>query len=129
MAQFRCSASGIARPRTSRIHTDIPSEGSPAGPRVQGVWPPIYTKDGRPLQRSGRQHIQRKRHACPETQRAQSVRPGREVCGDARTRPACLSLNRRSEHGPPFARQSRAGSVTAREARSALWGDEPPVPD
>jgi hypothetical protein len=89
----------------------------------------LYTKDGRPLRRSGDNlfsgsgtHVARVR--------------GDKAYGPAGSYVGTIVGDRliyRSTHsasiGTAFAQSSRAGSASASRAGTALWGNEPPISD
>lgn len=89
----------------------------------------LYTKDGKPLQVSGRTVYSRSGRVVGRIKRDRVYgTDGRYVgtiVGDR--------LVYRSTHsatiGSPFAAANRAGSGRANRAGSGIWGDEPDIPD
>lgn len=89
----------------------------------------LYTKDGRPLQVSG------------ETVYSRSGQPVGRIRGskvfDTDDRYVGTIVGDRLVYrstdsasiGSPFAAANRAGSARANRAGSAIWGDEPDIPD
>lgn len=89
----------------------------------------LYTKDGRPLKRSGDNL-----YAASGTQVAK-VRGNKAFGPDGRyvgTITGDRLVYRSTDSaviGSPFAASSRGGSGSARAAGSGVWGEEPPIPD
>jgi len=89
----------------------------------------LYTKDGRPLQESGDKVYSSSGQVVGRVK-------GDRVYGPAGNYVGTIVGDRlvyRSTHSAsissPFAAASRAGTARASRAGSAMWGDEPDIPD
>lgn len=89
----------------------------------------LYTKNGRPLQVSGATVFS------PAGQVVGRIKDARVFGTDGRYVGSIVGdrLVYRSTHsaaiGSPFAAANRAGIARANRAGSAMWGDEPDIPD
>jgi hypothetical protein len=89
----------------------------------------LYTKDGRPLQVSGDKIYSRSGRVAGKIKGRKLFGPdGRYVGTIVGDRVVYRSTDSASI-GSPFSAASRAGSASANRAGSALWGEEPPIPD
>jgi hypothetical protein len=89
----------------------------------------IHTKDGRPLQSSGDDLFSRSGKHVARLSGAKAYGPDGRYVGTLVGDRLVYRSTDSAAISSPFARQARAGSATARAAGSALWGDEPPIPD
>lgn len=89
----------------------------------------LYTKNGRPLQRSGDSLYSRSGHYLGQIRNGkvhdQSGRYAGTIVGDRVVYRGPDSATA----GSPSVSARRAGSARANRAGSAIWGDEPPLPD
>jgi len=89
----------------------------------------LYTKDGRPLQVSGETVYSRSGQPVGRIRENKVFgTDGRYVGTIVGDRLVYRSTDGASV-GSPFAAASRAGSTKANRAGSAIWGDEPGIPE
>lgn len=89
----------------------------------------IYTKDGRPLSRSGDDLFSRSGEHVARLRRDKAFDSNGRYVGTLVSNRLIYRSTQSAAVGPPFAKRSRAGTASANAAGSALWGDEPPIPD
>lgn len=89
----------------------------------------LYTKNGRPLQVSGDKVYSRSGKIAGRIKNDRVYGPdGRYVGTIVGDRVVYRSTNS-ATISSPFVSANRAGSAAAHHAGSALWGDEPDIPD
>lgn len=89
----------------------------------------LYTKNGRPLMRSGDNLYSRSGAHVARVRGKKAFGPdGRYVATIVGNRLIYRSTDS-AAIGSSFAAGSRGGSGSANSAGSAAWGDEPPIPD
>lgn len=89
----------------------------------------IYTKNGRPLQHSGDNLFSRTGQHVARLRGTKAYGPDGHYVGTLMGDRLVYRSTDSATISSPFARIARAGSAAANAAGSALWGDEPPIPD
>jgi len=89
----------------------------------------LYTKNGRPLQVSGDRVYSRSGKPVGRIKGAKVYGPDGRYVGTIVSGRIVYRSSDRSGVAGPFAAASRAGSARANVAGSALWGEEPKIPD
>ena len=89
----------------------------------------LYTKKGRPLQRSGDDLFSRSGKHIGRISGKKVYGPNGKYVGTIDGDRVVYRSSDSAGIGSSFARSSRAGSAQARVAGSAIWGEEPDIPD
>lgn len=89
----------------------------------------LYTKDGRPLQVSGETVYSRSGQPVGRIRESKIFGPNGHYVGTIVGDRLVYRSTDSASIGPSFAAAGHAGSARANRAGSAIWGDEPDVPD
>ncbi len=89
----------------------------------------IYTKNGRPLRVSGDDLFSKSGKHVAKVRGNKAYGPDGRYVGTLVGNRLVYRSTDSSAIGSPFAPRAGSGSATADAAGSALWGDEPPIPD
>jgi len=89
----------------------------------------LFTKDGRPLQVSGETVYSRSGRVVGRIRGDKVYGTDGRYVGTITSGRLVYRSTDSAGIGAPFAAADRAGSGQANRARSALWGDEPDIPD
>lgn len=89
----------------------------------------LHTKDGRPLQVSGNTVYSRSGAVVGRISGTKVFGPDGRYAGTITGNRLVYRSTDNASIGSPFAAANRAGSAAARNAGSAIWGDEPKIPD
>jgi hypothetical protein len=89
----------------------------------------IYTKNGRPLQRSGDTLFSASGTHVAKLRGEKAYGPDGRYVGTLVSGRLIYRSTDSASIGSPFAQSPRAGSASAHSAGSASWGDEPQIPD
>ncbi len=89
----------------------------------------LYTKNGRPLRRSGDNLYARSGTQVARVRGSKAFGPDGSYVGTIVGNRLIYRSTDSAAVGSPFAAGSHGGSGSANAAGSAAWGDEPPIPD
>ena len=89
----------------------------------------LYTKNGRPLQVSGKTVYSRSGKVVGRIRGKKVYGPNGRYVGTIASDRLVYRSTDSSGVGSTFSAANRAGSAKANRAGSALWGDEPDTPD
>ena len=89
----------------------------------------LYTKDGRPLQVSGDKVYSRSGEVVGRIKGSKVYGPDGRYVGTITGNRLVYRSTDSATISSPFAAANRAGSARANRAGSAIWGDEPEIPD
>jgi hypothetical protein len=89
----------------------------------------LYTKDGRPLQVSGETVYSRSGQPVGRIKGSKVFGTDGRYVGTIVGERLVYRSTDSASIGSPFAAAHRAGSARANRAGSAIWGDEPDIPD
>ena len=89
----------------------------------------LYTKNGRPLKRSGDKLYSRSGAHVARVRGKKAFGPDGRYVGTIVGNRLIYRSTDSAAIGSSFAAGSRGGSGSANAAGSAAWGDEPPIPD
>jgi len=89
----------------------------------------LYAKKGRPLRRSGDKLFARSGTQVARLRGDKAFGPDGSYVGTIVRDRLVYRSTHSARIGSPFAGTNRAGSASANRADSAVWGDEPPIPD
>ena len=89
----------------------------------------LYTKNGRPLRRSGDNLFSGSGTQVARVRGDKAYGPDGSYVGTIVGDRLIYRSTHSASMGSPFAQSSRAGSASANRAGTAQWGDEPPIPD
>lgn len=89
----------------------------------------LYTKGGRPLQVSGDTVYSRSGKVVGRIRGEKVYGPNGRYVGTITSGRLVYRSTDTAGLGSPFATANRAGSAAANSAASAIWGDEPSIPD
>lgn len=89
----------------------------------------MYTKNGRPLQVSGDTVYSRSGKAVGRIKGTKVFGPNGRYVGTIVGDRLVYRSTDSASISSPFATANRAGSAKANHAGSAIWGDEPEIPD
>lgn len=101
---------------------------------VGGLWrnggmSDLYTKNGRPLQRSGDNLYSRSGRYLGRIRNGKVYDPSGRYAGTIAGDRVVYRGTDSASAGSPSTSANRAGSARANRAGSAIWGDEPSFPD
>jgi hypothetical protein len=91
--------------------------------------PTLYTKNGRPLTRSGDNLYSRSGTHVARLKGNKAYGPDGRYVGTLSGNRLVYRSTDSAAISSPFARSNRAGSAAASAVGSAIYGDEPPIPD
>lgn len=89
----------------------------------------LYTKDGKPLQVSGDYVYSRSGVPVGRIKGEKVFGPSGEYVGTIASGRLVYRSTHSASRGSPFSVAHRAGSAKGHRAGSALWGDEPNIPE
>ena len=89
----------------------------------------LYTKNGRPLQRTGDSLYSRSGRYLGRIRNGKVYDPNGKYAGTIAGDRVVYRGTDSASVGSPSTAANRAGSARANRAGSAIWGDEPPFPD
>jgi len=89
----------------------------------------LYTRDGRPLRRSGDDLFARPGAHVARLRGDKAYSPSGEYVGTVVGNRLVYRSTESAGISSPFAESPRVGSASANAVGSALMGDEPPIPD
>jgi hypothetical protein len=89
----------------------------------------IYTKEGRPLRRSGQDLFSRSGTHVARVRGDKAFGPDGGYVGTVVGDRLIYRSTHSARISAPFAQRAHAGTATANRVPSAQWGDEPPIPD
>lgn len=89
----------------------------------------LYTKNGRPLRRSGDKLFARSGTYVGKIKGDYVFDPSGRYAGTIVGERVVYRSTHAARISSPSASANRAGSASANRAGSAMWGDEPPFPD
>jgi hypothetical protein len=89
----------------------------------------LYTKNGKPLQVSGSTVYSRSGKVVGRIKDDRVFGPDGRYVGTIVGDRLVYRSTQSASRGSPFASTNRAGSARAQRAGSALWGNEPDIPD
>jgi hypothetical protein len=91
--------------------------------------PTIYTKEGRPLRRSGDDLFSRSGTHVARIRGTKAFGPDGSYVGTVTGDRLVYRSTDSAAIGSPFAQKAGGGSGAAHRAGSGVWGEEPPIPD
>lgn len=103
--------------------------GSVGGTWLNSDMSDLYTKDGRPLQRSGDNLYSRSGHHLGRIRNGKVYDPSGRYAGTIVGDRVVYRGTDSATVASPSVSAGRAGTARANRAGSAIWGDEPPFPD
>lgn len=89
----------------------------------------LYTKKGRPLQRSGDKLYSRSGRYLGQIRNGKVYNPRGRYAGTLIGDRVVYRSTDSATIGSPSTSANHAGSAAARAVGAAIWGDEPPFPD
>jgi hypothetical protein len=89
----------------------------------------LYTRDGRPLRRSADNLHSRSGAHVARLRGEKAYGPDGRYVGTVVGDRLIYRSTHSASIGSSFAAGNRSGSASANRARSAAWGEEPPIPD
>jgi hypothetical protein len=89
----------------------------------------LYTKNGRPLRRSGNNLFSRSGTHVARVRGEKAYGPDGRYVGTIVGDRLIYRSTHSASIGTAFAPSSRAGSASANRVGTTQWGDEPPIPD
>lgn len=89
----------------------------------------VYTKNGRPLQRSGDNLYSRSGRYLGRIRNGKVYDPGGNCAGTILDDRVVYRSTDSATIGSPSISADRVGTARANRVASAIWGDEPPFPD
>ncbi|MEL7145845.1 MAG: hypothetical protein AAFO69_05725 [Bacteroidota bacterium] len=89
----------------------------------------LYTKDGNPLQVSGDKVYSRSGQIVGKIKRDRVFGPDGNYVGTIVRERLVYRSTHSSSRGTPFSAANKSGTGRGNRSRSAMWGEEPDIPD
>lgn len=89
----------------------------------------LFTKNGRPLRRSGDDLFAKSGSHVARLRGNYAFGPDGKYVGTIVGDRLVYRSTDRARIGSPYVQRPHAASAAARRVQSALWGEEPPIPD